>query len=201
MPFTLAHPAAAWPVRALSGDRLVTSALVVGSMSPDFEYLVHLSTRRTIGHDLVGVLVLCLPASLLVLLVVHHLVQQPVLQLAHPAWGRLAGAADRPFPLIGLWVARWARRVPDDHPPMPPIPRRRAVLVGLLASALLVGIANAARALVATPADPKAVLVAAVLGSLAGACLAVLAYALAVRTTAQPDAESWDRCQSASSDR
>ena len=97
MPFTLAHAAAAPPLRRLLGRWLPLSGLVVGSMSPDFEYLVHLSTRRTIGHTPVGVLVLCLPASLAVLLVFHRVVERPLLRLVPSRWAHLAAAADEPF--------------------------------------------------------------------------------------------------------
>ena len=86
MPFTVSHAAAAGPLWRLSGQRLVLSALAVGAMAPDFEYLVHLSARRTIGHTLPGLVVLCLPLSLAALFLWHRLVQ--------PAWGpRLVGRA------------------------------------------------------------------------------------------------------------
>lgn len=97
MPFTVAHAAAAVPLWRLSRHRLVASALVVGAMAPDFEYLVHLSARRTIGHTLPGLVVLCLPLSLVALLLWHRLIA--------PAWAPLLGrGAPRP---IAFWP--WPR--------------------------------------------------------------------------------------------
>ena len=58
--------------------------LAVGAMAPDFEYLVHLSATRTIGHTIPGLFVLCLPSALLVLFLWHRLVG-PVLA---PCCGR-----------------------------------------------------------------------------------------------------------------
>ena len=64
MPFTVSHAAAALPFRRA---RLVTSALVVGTMAPDFEYFLPLKTHDTFGHTFPGILVLTLPVALLVL--------------------------------------------------------------------------------------------------------------------------------------
>lgn len=90
MPFTVAHAAAAAPLWHLSRRRLVLSALVVGAMAPDFEYLVHLSARRTIGHTLLGLVVLCVPLSMAALVLWHRLIA--------PAWAPLLGrAASQPF--------------------------------------------------------------------------------------------------------
>jgi hypothetical protein len=43
MPFTFAHPAAVLPLRRFCPDRLVWSALVIGTVSPDLEYFVRLA--------------------------------------------------------------------------------------------------------------------------------------------------------------
>ncbi|MGH9035632.1 MAG: DUF4184 family protein, partial [Acidimicrobiia bacterium] len=98
MPFTVAHAAAAVPLWRLSRHRLVASALVVGAMAPDFEYLVHLSARRTIGHTLPGLVVLCLPLSLVALLLWHRVIV--------PAWAPLVLGRAAPPP-IPFWP--WPR--------------------------------------------------------------------------------------------
>jgi hypothetical protein len=97
MPFTVSHAAVAAPLWRLSRQRLVLSALVVGSMAPDFEYLVHLSARRTIGHTLPGLVVLCLPLSLAALVLWHRLIA--------PAWGPLLGRGAPPS--FAFWP--WSR--------------------------------------------------------------------------------------------
>lgn len=77
MPFTLAHPVAVLP---LARSRLSFSALVVGSMAPDFPYFVTFSTRFQFGHSLAGVFAFCLPAGLLVLFLYHQLLKRPILE-------------------------------------------------------------------------------------------------------------------------
>jgi hypothetical protein len=77
MPFTLAHPAAVVPLRRL----LPLSALVVGSMSPDFEYLFRLAAVSEFSHTLPGILYFCTPVGLVVLWLFHSVVKLPVLLL------------------------------------------------------------------------------------------------------------------------
>lgn len=105
MPFTVAHAAVAPPLARWSRGRLPASALVVGAMSPDLEYLVFLETKRTVGHSPVGLLLFCLPVSLFVLMVWHGVVKRPVGRLVPNRWGHLAAAVDRPFPFRS-WASR-----------------------------------------------------------------------------------------------
>jgi Domain of unknown function (DUF4184) len=105
VPFTVAHAVVAPPLSRWSGGVLPASALVVGAMAPDFEYLVFLQTRRTVGHSPIGLLVFCLPVSLLVLFVWHRVVKRPVAALLPDRWGHLGAALDRPFP-CGSWAER-----------------------------------------------------------------------------------------------
>lgn len=78
MAFTLAHPAAAVP---LARHDLIVSALVVGSMAPDFAYYLHLSLGRRFGHSLPGVFLFSLPMGMLVLWVYHAILKLPLLTL------------------------------------------------------------------------------------------------------------------------
>lgn len=78
MPFTVSHTAAALPFRRA---RLVTSALVVGTMAPDFEYFLALKAHDRFGHTFPGVFVLTLPVSLLVLWMFHSFVKVPAAAL------------------------------------------------------------------------------------------------------------------------
>jgi len=78
MPFTLSHPAAAVP---LARRGLLLSALVVGSMAPDFGYYLHPFPGGLFSHTLLGVLFFCVPAGLAVLWVFHTFLKHPLLSL------------------------------------------------------------------------------------------------------------------------
>src|SRR5262250_1484731 len=76
MPFTLAHPAAVVPLARLLGKKVVFSALVIGSMTPDFAYPVPGLTRGP-SHSLSGLFWFCLPVGLASYLLFHLLVKRP----------------------------------------------------------------------------------------------------------------------------
>jgi hypothetical protein len=82
MPFTLAHAAAALPLRRAG---LLISALVVGTFGPDFEYFLLLSPHSRYGHHWPGVLILTFPTCLLVLWLYHAYIKRPAAALLPPA--------------------------------------------------------------------------------------------------------------------
>lgn len=77
MPFTLAHPAITIPLKRF----LPFSALIVGSLSPDFEYLFRLTPVSKFSHTLSGIFYFCIPVSLVFLWLFHSVVKYPVLAL------------------------------------------------------------------------------------------------------------------------
>jgi hypothetical protein len=78
VPFTLAHGAAAVPFRRVG---LLTSALLVGTFAPDFEYFLRLAPDNGFGHTLLGTFVLTLPLAVLVLWLFHAFVKMPLARL------------------------------------------------------------------------------------------------------------------------
>jgi hypothetical protein len=78
MPFTLAHAAAALPLRRLN---LIWSAFVIGSFAPDFPYVIGSTKYRYWGHAFPGVLLFALPASLVALWLFHRVLKKPVVGL------------------------------------------------------------------------------------------------------------------------
>ncbi|GHA83111.1 DUF4184 family protein [Cognatilysobacter bugurensis] len=92
MPLTPSHAAAAlllertWP-------RMPLAALVIGSMSPDFEYLLRLIPRGEFGHTPMGLLLFCLPVGLVVWGVYRAWIRPMVHDLLPP--GLSAGTAPR----------------------------------------------------------------------------------------------------------
>jgi len=98
MPFTLAHPAAILPL-ARRVRTLVLSALVVGSVVPDFEYVLPLGVARTSSHSLAGLFLFCLPVGFAVYLLWHLWFKRPVAALLPAAIGaRLPASTDRGLP-------------------------------------------------------------------------------------------------------
>ena len=79
MPFTLSHVAAVLPFRRLN---LVWSAFVVGSMAPDFPYIVGSTDYRGLGHEFPGVIEFTLPASILALWLFHVAIKRPACNVA-----------------------------------------------------------------------------------------------------------------------
>ncbi len=67
MPYTLSHPLAVVPLRRCCPKHLNFSALVIGSMAPDFGYFVEQFDVAKTAHTLPGLVTDCLPASLMLL--------------------------------------------------------------------------------------------------------------------------------------
>ncbi|MGE5705041.1 MAG: DUF4184 family protein [Clostridia bacterium] len=79
MPFTFAHPAAVVPIQALLRRYVIMTGLVVGSMSPDFEYFIHFKPVSVWGHTLIGFFVYNFPLVLLVSWLFHSFVKAPLI--------------------------------------------------------------------------------------------------------------------------
>ena len=78
MPFTLSHSAVVVPIARL---RLSLSALVIGSMAPDFEYFLTLSGSDAIGHSISGIVLFCIPLGFLVLVLFYKFIKLPLISL------------------------------------------------------------------------------------------------------------------------
>lgn len=76
MPFTPAHAAAVLPFQR---TRLITSALVIGSFSPDFEYFLRFAPQGNFGHTFVGLFAFDLPVALLVFWLYQAYAREPIL--------------------------------------------------------------------------------------------------------------------------
>jgi hypothetical protein len=85
MPFTVSHAAAVLPLRRLN---LVWSAFIVGSMAPDFPYVMGTTYYRDLGHHLPGLIVFTIPASFVALWLFHNVIKRPVIGLM--PWGMQA---------------------------------------------------------------------------------------------------------------
>jgi len=74
-------------VLPLRRSRLLFSALLVGSLAPDFPYFFLMTARPAIGHSVEGLFRFCLPTGLAVLWLFHAIVKRPLADLA-PAFIR-----------------------------------------------------------------------------------------------------------------
>lgn len=81
MPFTLAHPAAVVPLCQRLHHPGLASALVIGSMAPDFVYWVPLPIYRDMSHTIPGLFTFCLPAGFIIFYLYHLLIKRPLLAL------------------------------------------------------------------------------------------------------------------------
>lgn len=66
MPFTFAHPAIILPFYKSKTFSRFFTLLVIGSMSPDFEYFLRLQTYSKYSHTIPGIFYFCIPASLVI---------------------------------------------------------------------------------------------------------------------------------------
>jgi len=74
MPFTLAHPAIALPLKKINGTFSAT-ALVAGSMVPDFENFLKMQEGDNSWHHCYGILLFDIPVALLACYIFHNLLK------------------------------------------------------------------------------------------------------------------------------
>jgi len=67
---------------------LVWSAFIVGSMAPDFPYVIGTTRYRNLGHHFPGLIFFTIPASYAALWLFHNIFKRPVIELM--PWGMQA---------------------------------------------------------------------------------------------------------------
>ncbi|HEY2897213.1 MAG TPA: DUF4184 family protein [Gemmatimonadaceae bacterium] len=105
MPLTPSHAVAAPIIQRVIrplGIVLPMSALVIGTMVPDFEYLIRLSPGGGEWHTRVGLLEYCLPAGLATWLIFRIVIGPALLRLLPPGLGAAARATVTPGPTYRL---------------------------------------------------------------------------------------------------
>ncbi|MBF8983399.1 DUF4184 family protein [Lutibacter sp. B2] len=76
MPFTFAHPAIVIPINKRLRKFFSLTALVIGSMAPDFEYFIRFKPVGLIGHTFLGFFYFNLPLCFLVAYLFHYIVKR-----------------------------------------------------------------------------------------------------------------------------
>lgn len=79
MPFTFAHPAIILPCHKLSARYVSMTGLIIGSLTPDFEYFLRMKMKGDYGHTLAGVLWLDLPLGIVLCLLFHQVIKRPII--------------------------------------------------------------------------------------------------------------------------
>ncbi len=75
MPLTFSHPAIILPAKYLPEKWVSMTALIVGSVTPDFEYFIRLREESFYTHTLAGMVCLDLPVALLLTFIYHYIVR------------------------------------------------------------------------------------------------------------------------------
>jgi len=97
VPFTFFHPSAVVPL--LRNRLLIPAGLVIGAMSPDFEYFLRLNTVAVHTHTLAGLVYACVPLGVLALLGWQAVIRDPLVgALPGVLRNRLAGVGTSGVP-------------------------------------------------------------------------------------------------------
>lgn len=76
MPFTGAHPAIILPFVRLNPGYISATGLVIGSVSPDFEYFLKMDVSSRYSHTISGIFYFDIPVTILLAFVFHLVVKR-----------------------------------------------------------------------------------------------------------------------------
>ncbi|WP_210464605.1 DUF4184 family protein [Rufibacter roseolus] len=79
MPFTFSHPAVVLPFKSVSGQKVSLTAMVLGSMAPDFEFFFRMRAETEISHTLKGIFLFDIPVVVVMAFLYHCWVRHPFL--------------------------------------------------------------------------------------------------------------------------
>jgi hypothetical protein len=79
MPFTFSHPAIILPLQALPKRWISLTGLVIGSVTPDFEYFFRMEMRGNYGHTIAGVFWFDLPLGFILAYCFHVFVKKALI--------------------------------------------------------------------------------------------------------------------------
>lgn len=79
MPFTFSHPAIVLPFFKIRHASVSMSALIIGTMTPDFEYFIRMKLSGRYSHTLEGMFFFDLPVACSIAIIFHLLVKKPLI--------------------------------------------------------------------------------------------------------------------------
>jgi len=80
MPFTFTHPAIVLPLKKVFGKWVSFTGLVIGSLTPDFEYFFRMKIQSEYSHTIIGTLWFNLPLGILLTFVFHQIIKKPLIE-------------------------------------------------------------------------------------------------------------------------
>jgi len=104
LPFTISHAAAVLPLHRLS-HKLPLTALMVGSMAPDFGYFFSHEASRAFTHSFSGLFIFSLPVGLLVWLFYVAVLEKATITLLSDRWHTRFAHTDAITPLLIAFAA------------------------------------------------------------------------------------------------
>jgi hypothetical protein len=86
VPFTVSHAAAVLPLQRFGRQELPLTALMIGSMAPDFGYFFSHDANRQLTHSFPGLFIFALPAGLFVWLFYVAVLEKATITLLSDRW-------------------------------------------------------------------------------------------------------------------
>ena len=80
MPFTFSHPAIVLPLKNTFGKWLSLTGLIIGSLTPDFEYFLRMKIQSEYSHTLVGTIWFNLPLGILLCFLFHNIIKKSLIE-------------------------------------------------------------------------------------------------------------------------
>lgn len=80
MPFTFSHPAIVLPLKNIFGKWVSLTGLIIGSLTPDFEYFIRMKIESSYNHTITGTLWFNLPLGILLCFAFHNIVKRPLIE-------------------------------------------------------------------------------------------------------------------------
>jgi hypothetical protein len=106
MPFTFSHPAIVLPLTYLPRQWLSLTGLVIGSLTPDFEYFLRMRIKSNYSHTWDGLFWFDLPLGLLLAFLFHNIVRDSLFDNL-PTFLRSRFSAFRQFDWNGYFKRNW----------------------------------------------------------------------------------------------
>ena len=84
MPFTFSHPAIILPFISIKRKWRSTTGLVIGSITPDFEYFIRMEGKSYYSHTIGGVFWFDYPLAIILCFLYHQVVRNPLIDNLPP---------------------------------------------------------------------------------------------------------------------